>query len=148
MGNAVTTAIGDNLTCFREHENQEAVGRGVATGSGKDLDDAVLAATSNAIGEHALSQTLRLTFGCKKLPNLDTFTRTDGMAILYEKKGNMWQCHGQTEVIMDNLDPEWVKAFDVPYKFEEQQVFKVVVYDIDDFKNLQNFDAHDKVGEL
>ena len=42
------------------------------------------------------------------------------MAILYEKRGNMWQCHGQTEVIMDNLDPEWVKAFDVPYKFEEQ----------------------------
>ena len=136
MGNSVTTAIGDNLTCFREHENQEAVGRGAATGSGKDLDDAVLAATSNAIGEHALSQTLRLTFGCKKLPNLDTFTRTDGMAILYEKKGNMWQNHGQTEVIMDNLDPEWVKAFDVPYKFEEQQQFKVVVYDIDDFKNL------------
>jgi hypothetical protein len=48
----------------------------------------------------------------------------------------MWQCHGQTEVIMDSLDPEWVKAFDVPYKFEEQQVFKAVVYDIDDFKNL------------
>jgi hypothetical protein len=70
------------------------------------------------------------------------------MAILYEKKGSMWQNHGQTEVIMDNLDPEWVKAFDVPYKFEEQQQFKVVVYDIDDFKNLQNFDAHDKVGEL
>ena len=51
---------------------------------------------------------------------MDTFTRTDGMAVLYEKKGHMWHNHGQTEVIMDNLDPEWVKAFDVPYKFEEQ----------------------------
>ena len=58
------------------------------------------------------------------------------MAILYEQKGIRWLCHGQTEVIMDNLDPEWVKAFDVPYKFEEQQLFKVIVYDIDDFKNL------------
>tara|TARA_B110000285_G_C14749090_1_gene434367 strand:+ start:204 stop:398 length:195 start_codon:yes stop_codon:yes gene_type:complete len=63
---------------------------------------------------------LRLTFGCRKLPNLDTFTRTDGIVFLYEKKGNVWQCQGQTEVIMDSLDPEWVKAFDVPYKFEEQ----------------------------
>ena len=70
------------------------------------------------------------------------------MAVLYEKRGNMWQMIGKTEVIMDNLDPEWVKCFDVPYKFEEQQNFKVVVYDIDDFKNLSNLDAHDKVGEL
>jgi hypothetical protein len=48
MGN-VATSIGDTMTCFRDHENQEAVSRGVALGSGKDLDDAVLAATSNMI---------------------------------------------------------------------------------------------------
>ena len=119
MGNAVTTAIGDNLTCFRDHENQEAISRGFAAGLGKDLDDAVLAATSNAINQNNLVQTLRLTFGCKKLPNMDTFTRTDGMAVLYEKRGNMWSQLGMTEVIMDNLDPDWVKCFDVPYKFEE-----------------------------
>ena len=89
MGNAATF-IGDNLTCFRAHENQEAVSRGAAAGMGKDLDDAVLAATSNIINANALSQTLRLTFGCRKLPNLDTFTRTDGIVFLYEKKGNMW----------------------------------------------------------
>jgi hypothetical protein len=89
MGNAAT-AIGDNLTCFRDHENQEAVGRGMAAGTGKDLDDAVLAATSNAINAHGLQQTLRLSFACKNLPNLDTFTRTDGMVVLYEKRGSMW----------------------------------------------------------
>jgi predicted house-cleaning NTP pyrophosphatase (Maf/HAM1 superfamily) len=50
---------------------------------------------------------------------MDTFTRTDGMAVLYEKKGNMWQKLGMTEVIMDNLSPEWVQDFMVPYKFEE-----------------------------
>ena len=49
MGNTVATAIGDSLTCFRSHENQEAVHRGVALGGGRDLDDAVLAATSNMI---------------------------------------------------------------------------------------------------
>ena len=70
------------------------------------------------------------------------------MAVLYEKRGNMWQMLGMTEVIMDNLDPEWVKCFDVPYKFEEQQLFKVVVYDIDDFNNLKAWDKHDLVGEL
>ena len=49
MGNRITTAVGDNLTCFRDHENKDAVSRGVAIGSGKDLDDAILAATSNMI---------------------------------------------------------------------------------------------------
>lgn len=68
-----------------------AVSRGVAAGSGRDLDDAVLAATSMAIDhQNRLSQILRLSFACKALPNLDTFTRTDGLAVLYEKKGRMW----------------------------------------------------------
>jgi len=99
----------------------------------------------NAAG---LSQTLRLTFGCKALPNLDTFTRTDGMAVLHERRGTMWQMIGMTEVVMDNLNPEWVKCFDVPYKFEEKQVFKVTVYDIDDFDHLTRWDRHDLVGEV
>ena len=70
------------------------------------------------------------------------------MVVLWEKRGNMWQLLGITEVIMDNLDPEWVKCFDVPYKFEEQQLFKAVVYDIDDFQNLKAWDKHDLVGEI
>lgn len=118
---------------------------------GRDLDDAVLAATNNAINANHLSQMLRLTFSCKKLPNMDTFTRTDGMAVLYEKKGrgsrHLWSQIGMTEVIMDNLDPEWVKCFDVPYKFEEKQTFKVVVYDVDDVQQLQNLAVHALVGE-
>jgi len=91
MGNRIATAVGDTLTCFRDYENKDATSRGLASGLGQDLDDAVLAATNNMIdGQAGLSQMLRLTFGCKDLPNLDTFTRTDGMLILYEKKGNMW----------------------------------------------------------
>jgi hypothetical protein len=51
---------------------------------------------------------------------MDTFTRTDGMAVLYEKRGRLWSLIGMTEIIMDNLDPEWVQCFDVRYSFEEQ----------------------------
>ena len=149
MGNDLATAVGDNLTCFRDHEDQAAVSRGVAAGSGRDLDDAVLAATSMAIdNQNRLSQILRLTFSCKALPNMDTFTRTDGLAVLHEKKGRMWQMIGMTEVIMDNLDPSWVKCFDVQFKFEEQQTFKVVVYDVDNVDNLRNFSEHSLVGEV
>ena len=114
MGNAAT-AIGDNLTGFRKHENQGAVMSGAGRmGMGRDLDDAVLAATNKSIENNAgLVNVVSLTFACEDLPNLDTFTRTDGMVVLYQKSGNQWMKLGQTEVIMDTMNPKWVKSFEV-----------------------------------
>ena len=150
MGNQMTTAIGDSLSCFREHTNVEAVGKAsMSTGIGKDLDDAVLAATENSINAaNALQQTLKLSFACKNLPNMDTFSRSDGMALLQEKKGNIWKNLGFTEIVKDNLNPEWIKDFEVPYKFEEQQVFRVSVYDVDDFDNPHLLSNHDFIGSV
>ncbi len=148
MGNSCTTAIGDTFSCLRDHQNPNSIARGIAAGSGKDIDDAVIAATQNLINAQNLVQILRLTFRCKNLPNLDTFTRTDGVLFLYEKKGRSWNLIGHTEIIMDSLNPEWVKSFDLNYKFEEQQFFKAVVYDVDDFQNIFNFEKHDFIGEV
>ena len=53
-----------------------------------------------------------------------------------------------TEVIMDNLNPIWIKSFDVQYHFEQRENYKVEVYDIDDFNNLNNFSGHDFVGSI
>ena len=60
----------------------------------------------------------------------------------------MWHKLGMTEVIWDNLSPKWVKSFDVPYHFERREYYKIVVYDVDDRTQLENFDGHDLVGEL
>lgn len=49
---------------------------------------------------------------------------------------------------MDNLNPSWVKSFDVQYHFERRENYKVEVYDIDDMNNLMNFKGHDFVGSL
>ena len=56
---------------------------------------------------------ISLSFSCENLPNMDTFTRTDGMLILSKKQGAAWMRMGVTEVIMDNLNPSWVKNFDI-----------------------------------
>ena len=53
-----------------------------------------------------------------------------------------------TEVIMDNLNPVWVKSFDVQYHFEKRELYKVEVYDVDDTNNLTNLAGHDFVGSL
>ena len=55
-------------------------------GQGRDLDDAVLAATNRSIDANAgLVNFVTLSFACEDLPNLDTFTRTDGFLVLYSQ---------------------------------------------------------------
>ena len=51
-------------------------------------------------------------------------------------------------MIDDNLNPEWVTKILVDYHFEQQEKFKICVYDSDDNKNLQNLQLHDFIGEL
>ena len=41
---------------------------------------------------------------------------------------------GKTEIITDNLNPVFVKSVLINYMFEERQDIKIVVYDIDNFK--------------
>ena len=100
---------------MRTHQNQGAVQSTSGAGIGRDLDEAVLAAVNQSINSAAsgLVQTISLSFACENLPNLDTFTRTDGMLVFYRKTGTQWQRIGMTEVISDNLNPSWVKSFDV-----------------------------------
>ena len=77
------------MTCVRKHENQGAVNAGSGQfGQGKDLDDAVLAATNNMINDmDGPKNYVELSVECTNLPNLDTFTRTDAMVLLYQKVG-------------------------------------------------------------
>lgn len=149
MGNAAT-AIGDGLSCMRTHQDAGAVSAGGIANSSRDLDDAVLAAVNQGIeaAQSGLVSTVTLSFACRNLPNLDTFTRTDGMVVLSRRLGTQWQRIGLTEVISDNLDPAWVKSFDVQYHFEQRETFKVEVYDVDDLNNVTNLASHDFCGSL
>ena len=56
---------------------------------GSDLNDAVLAATNQSIeaSQNGLVTIMTLSLAGENFPNLDTFTRTDGMAVLYIKSG-------------------------------------------------------------
>lgn len=49
---------------------------------------------------------------------------------------------------MDCLSPQWVKQFDVQYNFEVREQYRIMIYDVDDFNNLNNFELHDFIGEL
>ena len=85
-----------------------------------------------------LAQRLMLSFKGVNLPNLDQSSKTDAFCVLWELKGNQRMKRGQTECVLDNLNPEFVTTIDVAYFFEENQNFVLDVYDADNMDQLQN----------
>ena len=80
---------------------------------------------------------------------MDTMSQSDPFVVMYKQQGNMWQKLGTTEVIHDNLNPEFVKKIMVDFHFEQSEKFKVEVYDSDDDSQLtKNLSAHDFIGAL
>ena len=67
----------------------------------------------------ALKQKTALRFKCNALPNLDRKSKTDAMCVLWQKdsKGKRVKL-GTTEMIADNLNPEFVNEIVVDYFFE------------------------------
>lgn len=137
--------MGGKNSCMATHQDLGAVGS-TKMGQGGDLDAAVLAAAN--FSSSSPSQKLSLSFACKDLPNMDTFSLSDPFLVLYKQQGNMWHKLGQTEVIHDNLNPQWVTKMNVEYHFEQSERFKLEVYDIDDDKQPTNLAAQDFCGAL
>ncbi|ORX76492.1 Copine-domain-containing protein [Anaeromyces robustus] len=86
-----------------------------------------------------------------KLSNLvdkDTFSKSDPQVTVYCRNStkSQWLEIDKTEVIMNNLNPEFAKPIEVDYFFEEEQQLKFVVYDIDDFTG-KNTSKNDFLGE-
>jgi len=54
-----------------------------------------------------------------KLPNLDKSSKSDAFAVLFELVNGQKNRLGNTEVILDNLNPKWVNAIECKFSFEE-----------------------------
>jgi hypothetical protein len=67
---------------------------------------------------------------------MDYLSKSDPQVILYTLIGNTWVLHSKTEIIWDNLNPNFVKTFQIEYIFEKQQKLKFEVRDVDDERGL------------
>ena len=58
---------------------------------------------------------------------MDVYSRSDPACILYSVlPGNQRLVEvGRTEVIKDNLNPEWVNKIEIDFRFEERQVRQI-----------------------
>lgn len=127
----------------------------LCVGNARDIDSAAVLALNNSIGKSVhddLKQRLHLSFSLKDVPKLDPNSKSDCFLVFYEivkvdgkaKKQKL----GDSEIVWDNSNPDFVRHFSVDYFFEENQKFIVEAYDCDDENQKMNLKLHDFVGAI
>jgi len=114
--------MGNDLSCINTKEDAgmsrlklQAVGA-----NSNQISDAELAGMMDNNPMNALKQKVGLTFRCSDLPNLDRNSKTDAFCVLWDISGRQKRKIGETEVVADNLNPEFVTEMNVEYYFEQQ----------------------------
>ncbi|KAI9105421.1 Copine-domain-containing protein [Phlyctochytrium arcticum] len=77
---------------------------------------------------------LELRISCRRLIDKDVLSKSDPQVIVYTSsalRGGGWVEYDRTEMIKDNLNPDFTKPIKIDYFFEEEQKLKFVVLDVD-----------------
>ncbi|CAG7730697.1 unnamed protein product, partial [Allacma fusca] len=80
------------------------------------------------------TSTIEISISCKNLLERDFFfSLSDPMCVVYTRPwtSGQWEEYMRTEVVWDNLNPEFATKVKFEYWFEEQQSIRFMVYDID-----------------
>ena len=78
----------------------------------------------------------------RKLKDLDTFSKSDPQCMLFEQRGNSWVKIGQTEQVMNSLNPDFRTSFTLAYYFEKVQNYRFVMIDGDGGRD------YDPIGDI
>ena len=79
---------------------------------------------------------VELHISCRKLKNLDILTKSDPQVTIFKESTarnhrKKWIEYDKTELILDNLNPDFSHYFTVPYEFEKHQKLRFEVLDVD-----------------
>jgi Ca2+-dependent lipid-binding protein len=92
---------------------------------------------------------ISLSFKCSKLLDLDVVSKSDPQVFVELKNGESnFQLIGKTEIVKNNLNPQFTKTVEIPFNFECYQVLKCSVYDIDEKKKEFIGSVTCTIGEL
>ncbi|XP_059659620.1 protein BONZAI 3-like isoform X1 [Cornus florida] len=126
--------------CFSDQRGgQQAVGGGAQQRPLRTNDGGGAGGHNDAVdyffrtkGLGALFTQIELSLAASKLRDRDIISKSDPMAVVYQKKrdGTLEEL-GRTEVIMNSLDPAWIGKINVAYQFEIVQPLIFRVYDVD-----------------
>ncbi|KAM7279200.1 hypothetical protein ACFE04_006334 [Oxalis oulophora] len=104
-------------------------------------------------GLQPLFTQIELSLSASNLRDLDIISKSDPMAVVYEKNRNgTLREIGRTEVILNNLNPSWIGKILIAFQFETVQPLIFHIYDVDtEFYNLPvkklNLKNQDFLGE-
>ncbi|XP_065221686.1 copine-8-like [Planococcus citri] len=89
---------------------------------------------------------VELSISCRNLLDCDVFSKSDPMCVVFYKSPEVpdWREICRTEVIDNNLNPNFSKKAILTYHFEVLQELKFSVYDVDN--NSSNLNDHDFLG--
>lgn len=76
-------------------------------------------------------QKLELFISCRSLLDKDKYSKSDPYVIVYAKQNNQWFEIDRTEIIKDNLNPNFAKSIIIDYFFEVSQPLKFACFDYD-----------------
>lgn len=101
-------------------------------------------------------ESVELFFSCRNLPNKDKFGKSDPLIFFYKNiEGNNWSLIGKTEVIKNDLNPDFAESFRLQFVFETRQKYKLHVLDIDNFTTFEGkfigkaeFELADIIGSI
>jgi len=100
-------------------------------------------------GSSLPSSSVELSLRCEKLRDLDTFSKSDPFCVVECKTlgvQNEWMEVGRTECVMDNLNPVWQKKIVLDYNFEQRQMLRLRVYDLDSDSVGSKLESQDFLG--
>jgi Ca2+-dependent lipid-binding protein len=75
---------------------------------------------------------VELFISCRSLKDMDVMSVSDPQVILMIQGANrQWAEYGKTEIIDNNLNPDFATSFPIDFIFEQQQHLKFKCVDID-----------------
>eukprot|EP00898_Chlorokybus_atmophyticus_P000712 jgi/Chlat1/1641/Chrsp127S01948 len=140
MGGCCSSGAGDQAVGGEMSQRQAAA---------NDVADAV-----SLLAPRVLGSPMQVTIEAQNIKNKDTFSKSDPLAVLLLKESNgEWREIGRTEVVSNNVNPQWVRQIKLVYNFEALQNIAVRVYDIDskyDGRSPQDIKLEDQdfLGEM
>ena len=101
--------------------------------------------SSTSINANTTFPIVNLHVSAKNLKDMDVITVSDPVCALFIYNQGKWNEFGRTEVVWNNLNPEWVTFFTIMYVFEIRQPLMFRVYDVDSDK--ADLSKQDLIGE-
>ncbi|XP_077983479.1 copine-8-like isoform X2 [Glandiceps talaboti] len=91
---------------------------------------------------------VEVSVSARNILDMDTFSKSDPICVMYVQKvgSDKFVEYGRTEIIWDNLNPDFVEKFSLDYFFEERQELKFELYDVD--SNTDDLSKHDFLGDV